>query len=99
MLEDASVPICAFFGRVDEILADRGQVLLVQALFGTKLGFTVSEATALALSQVFASLSLKPVLAKLSLDLALPLFRCALALRSFVLARRLVAMFVNMCMG
>lgn len=99
MLEDASVPICAFLGAVDEILADRGQVLLVQALFGTKLGFAVSKATALALSQVFAGLTLEPVLAKLSLDLALPLFRCALALRSFVLAGGLMAIFGNMCMG
>ena len=57
---------------VQEILANRCQVLTAEALLLLKLVLSVSEAAALLLLAVFARLSIEPELAEFSLDLFLP---------------------------
>ena len=72
VLEDASLTIRTLRWVVQEILADRCQVLTAEAFFLLKLVLSVSEAAALLLLAVFARLSIEPELAEFSLDLFLP---------------------------
>jgi len=73
VLEDASLAIRALRGVLQEVLADRCQVLSAKSLLLLKLVLSVREATALFLLQVFARQTLEPELAQLGLDLFLPL--------------------------
>jgi len=73
VLEDAPLAISALRGVLQEVLADRCQVLSAKSLLLLKLFLSVREATALFLLQVFARQTLEPELAQLGLDLFLPL--------------------------
>ena len=72
VLEDASLTVCALRWVLQEVLADRCQVLSAQALLLLKLLLSVREATALVLLEVFAGKTLEPELAQLGLDLLFP---------------------------
>lgn len=58
VLENASGTIKTLVRTVDEVLANRSQVLLVQVLFPLKFLLSVGEPTAHSIGQVFASLAL-----------------------------------------
>jgi len=72
VLEDASLAVSALRRMVQEILADRGEVLTGQALFLLELLLAMSEAAALFLLTVFALLAVEPEAAQLGFDLLLP---------------------------
>lgn len=72
VLEDAPLAISALRGMLQEVLADRCQVLSAQSLLLLELFLSVCEAAALVFLQVFARLALEPELAQLGLDLFLP---------------------------
>jgi len=72
VLEDAPLAVSALRGMLQEVLADRCQVLSAQSLLLLELLLSVRKATALVFLQVFARLALEPELAKLGLDLFLP---------------------------
>lgn len=72
MLEDASLSIRALGGVLQEILADRRQILSAQTLLLHEIVLPVGEATPLVLQEVLAVLALEPEPAQLSLDLLFP---------------------------
>jgi hypothetical protein len=57
---------------LQEVLANRRQILSAESLLLLKLVLSVRKATALVFLQVFTSLTLEPELAQLGLDLFLP---------------------------
>ena len=73
MLKNAPVTIGAFGRILNEILADRCQVLLVQIWFALQLMFSVSESAPLFFVSVGANLANQPKLTKLSAYFRLPL--------------------------
>jgi len=72
MLEDAPLTIRALGGVLEEILADRRQILSAQTLLLHELVLSVGEATPLVLQEVLAVLALEPEPAQLRLDLLFP---------------------------
>jgi len=72
MLEDASLTVGALGWVLQEVLADRCQVLSAQALLLLEILLSVREAATLVLLQVFAGQTLEPELAQLGLDLLFP---------------------------
>lgn len=72
MLEDAPLTIRALGGVLEEILADRRQILSAQTLLLHELVLSVGEATPLVLQEVLAVLALEPEPAQLCLDLLFP---------------------------
>ena len=57
---------------LQEVLADRCQILSAEALLLLKFLLSVRESAALVLLEVFAGQTLQPELAKLGLDLLFP---------------------------
>jgi hypothetical protein len=72
VLEDASLAVRALGGVVQEVLANRGQVLAAQTFLLLELVLAVGKPTALLLLAVFAVLAVEPEAAELSLDLFFP---------------------------
>ena len=72
VLEDAPLTIRALGGMLQEVLANRRQILSAESLLLLTLVLSVRKATALVFLQVFTSLTLEPELAQLGLDLFLP---------------------------
>ena len=72
VLEDASLAVCAFGRVVQEVLANRGQVLAAQTLLLLELVLAVGKSTALFLLAVFAVLAVEPEATEFGLDLLLP---------------------------
>ena len=72
VLEDASLTVGALGGMLEEVFADRGQVLTAESLLLLEFILTVSEATALFLLAVLALHAHEPETAKLCLNLLFP---------------------------
>ena len=72
VLEDASIPVCAFAWVFQEILTHRCEVLSAQSLFLLKLFLSVCESTSLLFELVLATLALQPESAKFRFDLTFP---------------------------
>lgn len=72
VLEDASLAVSALGRMLEEVFADRGQVLTAESLLLLELILTVSEATALFLLAVLAFHAHEPETAKLGLNLLFP---------------------------
>ena len=72
MLEDASLAVGALGRMLEEVFADRGQVLTAEALLLLEFILTVREATALLLLTVFALHAHEPETTKLGLNLLFP---------------------------
>ena len=72
VLEDASLAVSAFGRMLEEVFADRGQVLTAKSLLLLEFILTVSEATALFLLAVLALHAHEPETAKLGLNLLFP---------------------------
>jgi hypothetical protein len=72
VLENTATSIGALGRMFNEILANRCQVLLVQARFALDLVLTVGEATTLFLSYIIANLAFEPKLTKLCFYLCFP---------------------------
>ena len=72
VLEDASLTVGALGGMLEEVFADRGQVLTAKSLLLLEFILTVSEATALFLLAVLALHAHEPETAKLCLNLLFP---------------------------
>jgi len=72
VLEDASLAVRALRGMLQEVLADRGQVLTAQTLLLLELILAVGKPTTLVLLAVLALQSLEPEAAQLSLHLLFP---------------------------
>jgi len=71
-LEDAPLAVGALGRMLEEVFADRGQVLTAEALLLLEFILTVSEATALFLLTVLALHAHEPETAKLGLNLLFP---------------------------
>jgi hypothetical protein len=72
VLEDASLAVGALGRMLQEVFADRGQVLTAEALLFHEFILTVSEATALFLLTVLTLHTHEPETAKLGLNLLFP---------------------------
>ena len=72
VLEDAPLAVGALGRMLQEVFADRGQVLTAEALLLLELLLTVSKATALFLFTVLALHTHEPETAKLGLNLLFP---------------------------
>ena len=72
VLEDASLAVSALGRMLEEVFADRGQVLTAESLLLLEFILTVSEATALFLLAVLALHAHEPETAKLGLNLLFP---------------------------
>jgi hypothetical protein len=72
VLEDASLAVGALGRMLEEVFADRGQVLTAETLLLLEFILTVSEATALFLLAVLALHAHEPETAKLGLNLLFP---------------------------
>lgn len=72
VLEDASLAVGALGRMLEEVFADRGQVLTAESLLLLEFILTVSEATALFLLAVLALHAHEPETAKLGLNLLFP---------------------------
>ena len=72
MLEDASIPVCAFAWVFQEILTHRCEVLSAKSLFLLQLFLSVCESTSLLFELVLATKALQPEPAKFCFDLTFP---------------------------
>lgn len=78
VLEDASGAESTFVRTINEVLANRRQILFVQVLFPLEFILTVGKTTAKSVRLIVTDLTFEPELAKLCLDLPLPLHWSAL---------------------
>lgn len=85
VLENASLAISALGRMLEEVFADRSEVLLAKTLLLHELVLAVGKAAALIFLTVLALLTLEPEATKLGLDL---LFPCGLGFSSLLVGAR-----------